>query len=180
MTRKNRKKLRYFQLPPNLAHGKFIDLANYVPSSSPRGALSFTQRFFRIWENGAAMCDVTSFATNESLYRWISTKYKSRKLFWRILENNKQKKLENRGNKTVWILRADRRFVQVCSTCCYSFPLGLRLTFRLQILAYFDELYQQIHVCLSLTRYFDGNLKKTKRQTLQHEGRRSIECHYAN
>ena len=52
MTRKNRKKLRYFQLPPNLVRGKFIDLANYVPSSSPRGALSFTQRNFRIWENG--------------------------------------------------------------------------------------------------------------------------------
>ena len=29
MTRKIRKKLRYFQLPPNLAHRKFIDLANY-------------------------------------------------------------------------------------------------------------------------------------------------------
>jgi len=40
-----------------------------------------------------------------------------------------------------------------------SFPLGLRLAFCLQILAYFDELYQKIHVCLSLTRYFDGNLK---------------------
>ena len=111
--RKNRKKLRYFQLPPNLAHGKFIDLANYVRSSNLQGALSFTQRFFRIWENGAAMCDVfvTTFATNESLYGWISTKYKSSKLFWRILEDNKQNKLENRGTKTVWILRADRRFV---------------------------------------------------------------------
>ena len=61
-----------------------------------------------------------------------------------------------------------------------SFPLGLRLAFCLQILAYFDELYQQIHVCLSLTRYFDGNLKKKKRRTLHLEGHRSIECHYAN
>ena len=48
---------------------------------------------------------------NESLYRRISTKYKSSKIFWRILEDNKQNKHENRGKKTVWILRADRRFV---------------------------------------------------------------------
>ena len=26
--------------------GKLIDLANHLPSSSPRGVLSFTQRFF--------------------------------------------------------------------------------------------------------------------------------------
>ena len=52
---------------------------------------------------------VASFAKNECLYRQISTKYKSSKLFWRILEDNKQNKHENRGKKTVWILRADRR-----------------------------------------------------------------------
>ena len=33
----------------------------------------------------------------------------------------------------------------------------LRFAFRRQILAYFDEFYQQIHVCLSLIRYFFGN-----------------------
>ena len=105
MTRKICKKLR-------LAQGKFTDLANYVRSSSPREALRFTQRFFKIWENGAAMCDVfvTSCATNESLYGRISAKYKSSKLFWSILEDNKQNKHENRGKKTVWILRVDRRF----------------------------------------------------------------------
>ena len=57
MTRKTRKKLRYFRLPPNLAHRKLIDFANYVPSSSPRGVLSFTQRFFKIL--GAATCTCT-------------------------------------------------------------------------------------------------------------------------
>ena len=46
-TKKNRKKLRYFRLPPNLAHRKLIALANYVPSSSPLRVLSFTQRFFK-------------------------------------------------------------------------------------------------------------------------------------
>ena len=45
MKKKIRKKLRYFRFPPNLAHRKLIDLANDVPSSSPRGVLSFTQRF---------------------------------------------------------------------------------------------------------------------------------------
>ena len=46
-TKKNRKKLRYFRLPPNLAHRKLIALANYVLSSSPLRVLSFTQRFFK-------------------------------------------------------------------------------------------------------------------------------------
>ena len=55
-----------------------------------------------------------------------------------------------------------------------SFPFGLRFAFCRQILAYFDELYQQIHGCLSLTRYLDVM------STLDHEGRRSIEFHYAN
>ena len=41
-----RKKLCSFRLPPNLAHRKLIDLANYVPSSSSRGVLSFSKRFF--------------------------------------------------------------------------------------------------------------------------------------
>ena len=45
--KKIHKKLRYFQFPPNLVRGKLIDLTKYVPSSSPRGVLSFTQRFFK-------------------------------------------------------------------------------------------------------------------------------------
>ena len=53
-----------------------------------------------------------------------------------------------------------------------SFPLGLRLAFCLQILAYFDELYQQIHVCLSVTKYFDGNLTK---QSVKHFSTRDAE-----
>ena len=110
------KKLRYFRFPPNVAHRKLTDLANYVPRFRPRGVMSFTQRFFKIWENDpygwfATREYVASFAKNEYLYRQISTKYKSSKLFWRILEDNKQNKHENRGKKTVWILRADRRFV---------------------------------------------------------------------
>ena len=130
---------------------------------------------------------MASFAKIESLYRRISTKYKSSKLFWRILEDNKQNKRENRGKKTVWILRADSRFAWVWSTCCWnamnSFPFGLRFAFCSQILAYFDESYQQIHGWLSLTRYFDGNCKKQRvcvMSTLEHDGRRSIEFHYAN
>ena len=176
-----RKKLRYFRLLPNLVHRKLIDLANYVPSSSSREVLSFTQRFFKICENGRAKEDLLLGNLWLLLRRMKACidefqvdNYKSSKLFWRILEDNKQNKHENRGKKTVWILwkvwtqesfqkyvcvwilRADRRFVWVCSTWCWnamnSFPLGLRLDFCLQILSYFDELYQQIHVCLSLTR----------------------------
>ena len=47
---------------------------------------------------------MAAFAKNESLmYRRISTKLKSSKLFWRILEDNKQNKCKNRGKKTVRI-----------------------------------------------------------------------------
>ena len=83
-----------------LAHRKLIDLANYVPSSSPHHVLSFTQRFLKklLWRSNAA-----AFAKNESLHRRISTEYKSSKLFWRILEDNKPKNRENRGKKTVRI-----------------------------------------------------------------------------
>ena len=48
---------------------------------------------------------MTAFAKNESLYRRIWTKYKSSKLFWRILEDNKPNKLEKRGKKTVNAIR---------------------------------------------------------------------------
>ena len=51
------------------------------------------------------------FANNESLYRRISTKYKLSKLFWRILEDNKQSKRENRGKKTVRIFACRARYV---------------------------------------------------------------------
>ena len=50
---KTRQKWRYFRLPPNLAHRKLIDLANYVPSFSPWGVLSFSQRFFKDLEKMA-------------------------------------------------------------------------------------------------------------------------------
>ena len=49
---------------------------------SPRLVLTFTQR-------NDFCCGYLAFATNESLYLRITTKYKSSKLFWRILEDNK-------------------------------------------------------------------------------------------
>ena len=65
--------------------------------------------FFKSAKNGASVGKnfVTCFAKNESLYRRISTKYKSSKLFWRILEDNKQNKRENRGKKTVRIFASN-------------------------------------------------------------------------
>ena len=101
------------------------------------------------------------FANNESLYRRMSTKYKSSKLFWRILEDNKQNKRENWGKETLRICACKSPIADsvphVLETATISFPFCLRFAFRRQILAYFDELYQQIHVCLSVTRYFFGN-----------------------
>ena len=47
---------------------------------------------------------VAAFSKTESLYRPISTKYKSSKLIWRILEDNKQKNTKiDRDEKTVRI-----------------------------------------------------------------------------
>ena len=48
---------------------------------------------------------MTAFAKNESLYWRIWTKYKSSKLFWRIVGDNRPNKLENRGKKTVNAIR---------------------------------------------------------------------------
>ena len=65
--------------------------------------------FFKSSKNGAYVGKnfVAAFAKNESFYRRISTKYKSSKLFWRILEDNKRNKRENRGNKTVRIFASN-------------------------------------------------------------------------
>ena len=47
---------RYFRFPPNLAHRKLIDLAKYVLSSSSRGVLSLTQRFFKRRRHSEFIC----------------------------------------------------------------------------------------------------------------------------
>ena len=78
------KKLRYFRLPPNLAHRKWIDVTNYVACSTEPPIGSFTQC-------NDFCCGYFAFAKSESLYQRITTKYKSSKLFWRILEDNKPK-----------------------------------------------------------------------------------------
>ena len=124
--------------------------------SSPRGVWASRNYLSNFDKMSVDACGVfvTSFVKNESLYWRISTKYKSSKLFWRILQHNKQNKRENGVRKTVWILCADSRFAVVWTTCCWnamkSFPFGLRFAFCHQILAYFVELYQQSHGCLSL------------------------------
>ena len=56
MTKKIAKNSRYFRFPPNLAHSKLIDLAKYVLSSSSRGVLSFTQRFFKRRRHSEFIC----------------------------------------------------------------------------------------------------------------------------
>ena len=61
--------------------------------------------FFKSGKNGGPVGKnfVAGFAKNEDLYRQISTKHKSSKLLWRILDNNKQNKREDQGKKTVRI-----------------------------------------------------------------------------
>ena len=68
---------------------------------------------------------VTAFAKNESLYRRIWTKYKSSKLFWRILEDKKPDKRENRGKKTVnAIWQVGHTLVTFCWNAVKSVPLS--------------------------------------------------------
>ena len=51
-----RKKLRYVRFPPNLAYRKLIDLANYVPSSSPHRVLSFEKlESMGIWSSDTSL-----------------------------------------------------------------------------------------------------------------------------
>ena len=77
--------------------------------SGPGEFWALRNDFFKSSENGASVGKnvVAAFAKNESFYRRISTKYKSSKLFWRILEDNKRNKRENRGNKTVRIFASN-------------------------------------------------------------------------
>ena len=152
------KKLRYFRLPLNLAHRKL-----YMSSSSSQGVLSFTQRFSNLVKMAVPSRREEFCCGFCEGWKLVSTNFDQiqvKQIILRMLEDSKQKKRENRGKKTLTIFAC--RYV-VCSTCCWnamnSFAPGLRLAFCLQILAYFDEFYQETHVCLSLTRYCDGNLK---------------------
>ena len=117
-----RKKLRYFQLLPNLAQRKLIDLANHLSSSSPCGLLTVTHRAFEILNFMASSREFlwAGFAKNGSLYRRISTKYKSSKLFWRILEDNKQNKRENWGKETLRICVCKSPIAELCATCSWN------------------------------------------------------------
>ena len=60
------------------------------------------------------------FANNESLYRRMSTKYKSSKLFWRILEDNKQNKRENWSKETLRICACKSPIAELCATCSWN------------------------------------------------------------
>ena len=107
---------------------------------------------------------VAAFANNESFYRRISTKCKSNKLFWRVLEDNKQNKRENRGRKHWESLPSIPRAGNVWHKILFK-PrfqtqwIQSRWAFCLQRLSYFDVFYQWIHVYLFLTRYFAEKLK---------------------
>ena len=118
--------------------------------------------FFKSSKNGSPVGKnfVAAFAKNESLYRRISTKYKSSKLFWRILEDNKRNKRENRGKKTVRIFASNSPSRPKSGTHSVETQWNpSRGAFRLQRLAYFDDLYQWIHVFLFLTQYFTEKLR---------------------
>ena len=64
MTKKIHKKSRYFRLPPNLAQGKLIDLANHRPSFMPYDAVGAALGFF---ERGSEMASGSS-RTRERLF----------------------------------------------------------------------------------------------------------------
>ena len=121
---------------------------------------------FMVW------CTAPFLLASLASLRKYSMQFRDRKCYkWRKIWKKKKKK--NRGKK----VRRKRNYFKgarreeiielrwhMCNKCCWnamnSFPLGLRLAFCIQILAYFDECYLQNHVCSSLTRCFDGNLKK--------------------
>ena len=105
-----RKKLRYVRFPPNLAHRKLIDLANYVPSSSPHRVLSFEKLesmaiwyvidFWRLLRRTKACID--EFQPNTSQANYFEG-------FWSITSKTNTK-IEVRKQFESYV-RADRRFV---------------------------------------------------------------------
>ena len=133
--KKIRKKLRYFWLPPILAHQKLIGLANCVAVSAPQSVISFMQWSFKNWEKWKSMRQgfAAAFAKNESLYQQISTKYKSSKLFWRILEDKKRNRRENCSRKTVRIFVCNTPS-QLCMPGKFfthnEFPVGWLFAFK--------------------------------------------------
>ena len=90
--RKNGKKLRYFGLPPNLAHRKLLDLANYVPSKFQPSSLVFPSTLLP--------CSIRFLRA--SIQQNIE-RSQGFLILSRILEDNKQNKRKNRGKKTVRI-----------------------------------------------------------------------------
>ena len=125
-------------IPPNLAERKLIDLANYVPSSNLRGASHnhfFTQ------------------PSVASLYRRILIKHKSRTLFWRILEDDKQNERENQGNDSKKYLRI---ILLKCSEIC---PAELFASKALLILMTFISEFMH---AISLGRLFHSLIIQIK------------------
>ena len=72
------------------------------------------------WPSRTELSKSLNFTAYESLYRRMSTKYKSRKLFWRILEDNKQNKRENWGKETLRICACKSPIAELCATCSWN------------------------------------------------------------
>ena len=161
MTRKNCVTSDCRQIWPT---GKLIDLANHLPSSSPRGILSFTQRFFQIWYKWRSRLEGFCCGFCEE-WKLVSTNFNQIQVKQIILKDSgdtKQNKRENRGKKTVRIFDSNSPIYSRLYSGTHSVETPWnpsRWAFCLQSLAYFDDLYQWIHVCLFLTRYFTEKLK---------------------
>ena len=120
----------------------------------PPGSLSFTQRFSKTRNMAADVrCNlwlflrrmkacIDEFQPNTSQGNYFEG-------FWRIPSKTNKIEVRKQFESCGPIADSSQSAAHVVET--QRIPSRLRLACYLQILAYFDELYQQIHVCLSLT-----------------------------
>ena len=75
ISKKKLKILRYFRLPPNLAHRKLIDLANHAPSFMPYKAVVLGMGFFecgREMASGSGSSRERTYDVDEVLQRILN------------------------------------------------------------------------------------------------------------
>ena len=95
------------KIEKHLAHRKLIDLANYVPSSSPRGVLSFTQRFLKKLKQWRPKCNVIwgSMFSNDFRVVWLR--------YWRkIFVFTMLHKIDKFSGQMTFFINFEKTFMQ--------------------------------------------------------------------
>ena len=121
ITKKNLKILRYFRLPPNLAHRKLLDLANHTPSFMPYKAVVLEIEFF---ESGREMASSSGSSRRQT--------YTLDKVLQRVLDEED----DNQGTPSDEESDLDRQLYDMDNNsrkvlvCFFSGRFGLQLAWN--------------------------------------------------